>query len=49
VPIDYDQDAKTLSNTDTGAGMNKVELFKNFVTVTKSENTAFLVAISKGD
>jgi len=49
VKIDFDNEAKTISITDTGVGMTKAELIKNLGTVAKSGTTAFLEAMGKGD
>jgi len=49
IRIDFDNKAKTVSITDTGVGMSKVELVKNLGTVAKSGTTAFLEAMGQGD
>lgn len=49
IKIDFDNEAKTISITDTGVGMTKAELIKNLGTVAKSGTTAFLEMMGKGD
>jgi heat shock protein beta len=49
IRIDFDNQAKTVSITDTGVGMSKAELVKNLGTVAKSGTTAFLEAMGQGD
>jgi|Transcript_39184 heat shock protein beta len=49
IKIDFDNDAKTISITDTGVGMSKAELIKNLGTVAKSGTTAFLEAMGQGE
>ena len=49
IKIDFDNEAKTISITDTGVGMTKAELIKNLGTVAKSGTTAFLDMMGKGD
>ena len=49
IKIDFDNDAKTISITDTGIGMTKAELVKNLGTVAKSGTTAFLESMGRGD
>ena len=48
IRIEYDQDAKTFTITDTGLGMTKTDLIKNLGTIAKSGTTTFIEAISKG-
>lgn len=48
IKIEYDQDAKTLSLTDTGVGMSKADLINNLGTVAKSGTTNFLEAMAEG-
>jgi HSP90 family molecular chaperone len=45
IKIDFDNDAKSISITDTGVGMTKDELVKNLGTVARSGTTAFLEAM----
>jgi heat shock protein beta len=49
IRIDFDNQAKTVSITDTGVGMTKAELVKNLGTVAKSGTTAFLEAMGHGE
>jgi len=49
VNIEYDPEAKTLSITDTGIGMNKQDLIQNLGTVAKSGTTNFIEAIKGGN
>jgi hypothetical protein len=49
IRIDFDNQAKTVSITDTGVGMSKAELVKNLGTVAKSGTTAFLEAMGQGE
>jgi len=49
IKIDFDDQAKTISITDTGVGMTKAELIKNLGTVAKSGTTAFLEAMGQGE
>lgn len=48
IKIEYDQEAKTLSLTDTGVGMGKADLINNLGTVAKSGTTNFLEAMAEG-
>jgi heat shock protein beta len=49
IRIEFDEDAKTFTITDTGVGMTKNELVKNLGTIAKTGTTAFIEAISKGN
>merc|ERR1712004_716692 len=48
VKIEYDQEGKTISITDTGVGMSKSDLINNLGTVAKSGTTNFLEAMAEG-
>lgn len=49
IKIDFDDNEKTISITDTGIGMTKAELVKNLGTVAKSGTTAFLESMGQGE
>jgi heat shock protein beta len=48
IKLEFDQEAKTLSITDTGVGMTKADLINNLGTVAKSGTTNFLEAMAEG-
>eukprot|EP00471_Norrisiella_sphaerica_P013898 CAMPEP_0184496932 /NCGR_PEP_ID=MMETSP0113_2-20130426/35261_1 /TAXON_ID=91329 /ORGANISM="Norrisiella sphaerica, Strain BC52" /LENGTH=733 /DNA_ID=CAMNT_0026883805 /DNA_START=6 /DNA_END=2207 /DNA_ORIENTATION=- len=48
IRIKYDQDAKTLTISDTGVGMSKDDLVKNLGTVAKSGTTDFVEKAASG-
>jgi heat shock protein beta len=48
IKLEFDQEAKTLSLTDTGCGMSKADLINNLGTVAKSGTTNFLEAMAEG-
>ena len=49
IRIEFDEDAKTFTITDTGVGMTKDDLVNNLGTIAKTGTTAFIEAISKGN
>jgi len=49
IRIEFDEDDKTFTITDTGVGMTKNDLIKNLGTIAKTGTTAFIEAISKGN
>mmetsp|Transcript_27294 Transcript_27294/g.23354 ORF Transcript_27294/g.23354 Transcript_27294/m.23354 type:complete len:141 (+) Transcript_27294:66-488(+) len=48
IKIDYNDQANTLTITDTGIGMTKSDLINNLGTVAKSGTSNFLEAMSEG-
>jgi len=48
IRVEFDKDARTLSVTDTGIGMTKMDLVKNLGTVAKSGTTSFIEALASG-
>lgn len=48
IKIDYDENANTLTITDSGVGMTKADLINNLGTVAKSGTSNFLEAMAEG-
>ena len=49
IKIDIDQDAKTITNSDNGIGMNEADAIEHLGTIAKSGTKAFLEKLSDSD
>lgn len=49
IRLEYDNEAKTVTITDTGIGMSKQGLINNLGTIAKSGTTQFIEAVASGD